>query len=170
MWFPAEQSPAGSDTPQDLVRRSIRPRGTLFCRVSDPAEQGSAIKYTHLFHCSAGSYTPQDLVPWDLKPRRILFCGVWYLAGFCSAGVANPSGKLRPGRIRRKSSESLPFPRGTTFEFKYLGEFEMEIKNNLGHESGAHMGLIHENNQRPKILCNVGLQLHTSTGPYFYQL
>ncbi len=34
-------------------------------------------------------------------------------------------------------------PRGTTFEFEYLGEFEMEIKNILVHESGAHMGLIH---------------------------
>ncbi len=33
---------------------------------------------------------------------------------------------------------------GTTFEFEYLGEFEMEIKNILGHESGAHMGLIFE--------------------------
>jgi hypothetical protein len=31
-------------------------------------------------------------------------------------------------------------PRGTTFEFKYLGELEMEIKNILRHESGAHMG------------------------------
>jgi hypothetical protein len=28
-------------------------------------------------------------------------------------------------------------PPGTTFEFEYLGEFEMEIKNILGHESGA---------------------------------
>jgi hypothetical protein len=42
-------------------------------------------------------------------------------------------------------------PRGTTFEFKYLGEFEMEIKNILGHELGTHMRLIHEKNQRPKI-------------------
>jgi hypothetical protein len=44
-------------------------------------------------------------------------------------------------------------PRGTTFEFEYLGEFEMEIKNILGHELGAHMSLIHEKNQRPKISC-----------------
>ncbi len=43
--------------------------------------------------------------------------------------------------------------RGTTFEFEYLGEFEMEIKNILGHELGAHMRLIHEKNQRPKISC-----------------
>ncbi len=44
-------------------------------------------------------------------------------------------------------------PRGTTFEFEYLGEFEIEIKNILGHELGAHMRLIHEKNQRPKISC-----------------
>jgi hypothetical protein len=42
-------------------------------------------------------------------------------------------------------------PRGITFEFEYLGEFEIEIKDILEHESGAHMGLIHEKNQRPKI-------------------
>ncbi len=44
-------------------------------------------------------------------------------------------------------------PRGTTFEFEYLGEFEMEIKKFFGHESGAHMGLIHEKNKRPTISC-----------------
>jgi hypothetical protein len=35
-------------------------------------------------------------------------------------------------------------PRGTTFKFEYLGEFELEIKNILGHESGVAMGLIQE--------------------------
>jgi hypothetical protein len=44
-------------------------------------------------------------------------------------------------------------PRGTTFEFEYLGEFKIEIKTILEHESRAHMGLIHEKNQRPKISC-----------------
>ncbi len=44
-------------------------------------------------------------------------------------------------------------PRGTTFELEYLSEFEMEIKNILGYELGAHMRLIHEKNQRPKISC-----------------
>ncbi len=44
-------------------------------------------------------------------------------------------------------------PRGTTFKFEFLGEFGIEIKNILEHESGAHMGLIHEKNQRPKISC-----------------
>ncbi len=93
-----------------LWGRSIRPHRTLFCGVSDPAEQASAIKYTHLCHSSLGSDTPQDLVPLGLIPtpqdlvlrglipRRILFCGLSY-----------PTGKLRPRRIRRKSFESLPF-------------------------------------------------------------
>jgi hypothetical protein len=44
-------------------------------------------------------------------------------------------------------------PLGNTFKLEYLGEFEMEIKNILGHESGAHLGLIYEKNQRPKISC-----------------
>jgi hypothetical protein len=43
-------------------------------------------------------------------------------------------------------------PRGTTFEFEYLGKFEMEIKNILGLESGAHMGLIHEKKTEAKNL------------------
>jgi hypothetical protein len=42
---------------------------------------------------------------------------------------------------------------GTTFEFEYLSEFKMEIKNIFGHESGAHMGLIHEKKQEAKISC-----------------
>jgi hypothetical protein len=44
-------------------------------------------------------------------------------------------------------------PRGTTFKFEYLGEFKIDIKNILGYESAAHMGLIHEEKQRPKISC-----------------
>ncbi len=44
-------------------------------------------------------------------------------------------------------------PRGTTLEFEYLGEFEMEIKIILGHELGAHMRFIHEKTKRPKISC-----------------
>jgi hypothetical protein len=45
-----------------------------------------------------------------------------------------------------------------------LGEFKIEIKNILEHESGAHLGLIHEKNQRPKISCyctfKVALKTH----------
>jgi hypothetical protein len=44
-------------------------------------------------------------------------------------------------------------PHGTNFKFEYLGEFEMEIKNILGLESRALMGLIHEKKQRRKISC-----------------
>ncbi len=86
VWYPAELCSAGSDTLQDFVRRSIRSWKTLFCRVSDPTEQASAVKYTHLCHCSAGSDTPQDLVPWGLIPRKTWFHGVWYPAGSCPAG------------------------------------------------------------------------------------
>jgi hypothetical protein len=43
-------------------------------------------------------------------------------------------------------------PRGTTFKFEYLCEFEMEITNILGLESGAHMGRIHEKKTEAKNL------------------
>jgi hypothetical protein len=43
-------------------------------------------------------------------------------------------------------------PCGTTFEFEYLGEFKMEIKNILGHESGARIGLIYEKKTEAKNL------------------
>ncbi len=98
MWYPAEVCSAGSDTPQDFVRRSIRPRRTsfcfkihislsLFCGVWYPGRLGST-----------GSDTSQDLVLRGLIPRRILFCG-----------VSDPTGKLRPRRIKQKSFKSLPF-------------------------------------------------------------
>ncbi len=109
MWYPAELCSAGSDTPQDFVRQSTRSHRMLFCRVSDPIVQASAIKYTHLCYCSEGSDTPQDLVLWGLIPRRILFCSVGYLTRFCSAGYQTPLAKLRSHRIRRKSFESFPF-------------------------------------------------------------
>ncbi len=99
----------GFDTPQDFVKRGIYARRTLFCRVSDLAEQMSAIKCTQLCHCSAGSDTPtrlscvgsdtpQDLVLRGLIPRSILICG-----------VSDPVGKLRPRRTRQKGFASLPF-------------------------------------------------------------
>jgi hypothetical protein len=37
--IPAEQHPAGSNSPLNKVLRGIRPRGTKSCRVSNPAEQ-----------------------------------------------------------------------------------------------------------------------------------
>jgi hypothetical protein len=98
VWYPAGLWSAGSDTPQNFVKRGIRPRRMLFCGVSDLAEQVSAIKCTQLCHSSAGSDTPQDLAPWGLIPRRILFCG-----------VSDSAGRLRPRETRRKSFESLPF-------------------------------------------------------------
>ncbi len=98
VWYPAGLCSVGSDTPQDFVKRGIRPRRTsvcykmyttrpLFCGVWYPARL-----------CSAGYDTPQGLVLRGLIPRRILFCG-----------VSDPAGKLGPRRTRRKSFESLPF-------------------------------------------------------------
>ncbi len=75
-WFEKKKANLTSDTPQDFVPWGLIPRWTLFCRVSDPAEQVWAIKCTQLYHCSAGSDTPQDLVLQGLIPRRVLFCGV----------------------------------------------------------------------------------------------
>ncbi len=49
-------------------------------------------------------------------------------------------------------------PRRTTFEFEYLREFEMEIKNILGHELGAHMRLIHEKTRGQKSRATVPLR------------
>jgi hypothetical protein len=48
-------------------------------------------------------------------------------------------------------------PHGTTFKFEDLGEFKMDIKNILGDESGAHMGLIHEKNRGQKSRATVPL-------------
>jgi hypothetical protein len=52
-------------------------------------------------------------------------------------------------------------PRGTTFEFEYLGEVKMNINNILGNESAAHMGLIHEENGGPKSCAFVPLKGHS---------
>jgi hypothetical protein len=41
VWYPAEQCPAGSDTPLNKVLRGIIPRRTKSCGVSDPTEQHS---------------------------------------------------------------------------------------------------------------------------------
>jgi hypothetical protein len=35
-------------------------------------------------------------------------------------------------------------PQRTTFEFEYLCNFEIELKNNLGCDSGVHMESIHK--------------------------
>ncbi len=48
---------------------------------------------------------------------------------------------------------------GTTFKFEYLGEFKIETKNILEHESGAHMGLIHEKNRGQKSRATVPLKV-----------
>jgi hypothetical protein len=57
-------------------------------------------------------------------------------------------------------------PRRTTFKFKYLREFEPEFEIVLGYESGAHMGSIHEKNQRPKISCYCTFKASLSVLPF----
>jgi hypothetical protein len=124
VWYPAELCSVGSDTPQDFVRQCIRPHRTLFCGVSDPTEQASAIKHTHLCHCSAGSDTPQDT-----------FGKSFACINYTTQGLYYPC-------LKKHQSWKWFFvlrgmiPCGTTFEFEYLGEVEIEIKNILEHESG----------------------------------
>ncbi len=172
MWYPPELCSAGSDTPQDFVRRSIRPRRTsvcfkiytslsLFCRVWYPAEP-----------CSAVSDTVQDFVlrgirplwqiktlqnqtksfkslPFSLKGlfSKIVFMYKLYYPRLIVFMLKEP-----PISKMVFCSTRYETPRNH-FEFEYLGEFEIEIKNILEHESRAHMGLIHEKNQKPKISC-----------------
>jgi hypothetical protein len=64
------------------------------------------------------------------------------------------------GSMLKKSPSSffLKIPRGirtrgTTSKFECFPEFKSEFENNLGYESGIHMGSIHEKNKRPKISC-----------------
>jgi hypothetical protein len=40
---PAEKNPAGYQTPQNKILRGIRPHGTKFCGVSDPANNGRVV-------------------------------------------------------------------------------------------------------------------------------
>jgi hypothetical protein len=84
----------------------IRPRLTLFCRVSDPTEQAFAIKCAQHCHCCSvgfdtpaglsfqgSDYPPQDLCSGGLIPCRILF--FW---------VSDSAGKLRPCRISEEKA------------------------------------------------------------------
>jgi hypothetical protein len=84
---PAGRRSAGYQTCRTRICYKIYTSLSLFCGVWYPASLGSA-----------GSDTPQDLVLRGLIPRWILFCG-----------VSDPTGKLRPRRIRQKRFKSLPF-------------------------------------------------------------
>jgi hypothetical protein len=57
---PAEQDPAGYQTPCNSVLRGIRPHGTKSCGVSDPAEQWQSCVHFIADTCSARSDTPQN--------------------------------------------------------------------------------------------------------------
>jgi hypothetical protein len=83
VWYPAELCSTGSDTPQDFVRRSIRPRRTLFCGgliLLGPRRTSVCYKiYTSLSllcrvwyparSCSMGSDTSQDFVLRGIRPH-----------------------------------------------------------------------------------------------------
>jgi hypothetical protein len=140
VWYPARLSSAGSDTPQGLVLRGLIPRRILFCGVSDPA----------------GKLRPRrtrrksfESLPFSLKGhfQKLSAC-----INYTTQGISDPC-------LKSPLSESFfcvlqgLIPRRTTLTFEYLREFEPEFEEVLGYELGAHMGSIHEKNQRPKISC-----------------
>jgi hypothetical protein len=50
----------------------------------------------------------------------------------------------------------------SNFEYEYLGEFETEFKNILGHESGAQVCSFDGKKQRSKISCYCPFKLTTT--------
>jgi hypothetical protein len=64
------------------------------------------------------------------------------MAKVCSAGSDTPQNKLLLGIT----------PRGTTIEYTYLCEFEIEFKNILGCVFGACMGSIDEKSEAENLV------------------
>ncbi len=114
---PAEQEPAGYQTPQNKSLLGIRPRWTKSCGVPDPAEPWQRCVYFKADACSAGSDTPQNNILWRLILRLTKFCRVSDPAVQSSAGFQTP---------------------GNNFKYKYFHEFETEFKNILGCEFGDY--------------------------------
>ncbi len=140
VWYPARLSSAGSDTTQGLVLRGLIPCRILYCGVSDPAgklrpRRTRRKSFESLPFTLKGLFSKIGCMYKLHYPRHIGFMlkepPIWNF--FC----------VLRGLI----------PRRTTFKFEYLLEFEPEFENVLGYELGAHMGSIHEKNQRPKISC-----------------
>jgi hypothetical protein len=125
--IPAEQNPAGYQTPQNKTLRGIRPRRTMSCGVSDPTEQWQICVHFIAYKCSAGSDTPQNNVLRGLIPRLTKSCG-----------CQTPRNKVLRG-IK---------PCGTTFKNEYFCKFEKELKKCLGCEFGDYVGSIRGKNQR----------------------
>ncbi len=99
---------AGSDISQDFVPRGIRPHRILF----------RGVWYTTRL-CSVGSDIPQGFVPRGLIPRRTSFRWVLNLSEFCSVGSDIPE-CLVP-RFKQTTQDSVPWgirPRGTTLAWK----------------------------------------------------
>ncbi len=129
--IPHRAKPSRYQTPQNKILRGIRPCGTKSCGVS-PAEQPSAIKYTHHCHCSARSDTLKNNILRGQKLRLTKSCG-----------VSDPAEQSYAGYHTQ----------GNNFKYKYFREFKKEFKNILGCEFWDYMGSIHGKNQRSKISC-----------------
>jgi hypothetical protein len=93
---PAEQDPAGYQTPQNYVLQGIKPHRTMadLCTFY-------SIQYT----CSAGSDTPQNNVLRGLIPRLTKSCGVSDPAEQSPAGYQTPRNNIQKRiflRIRKR--------------------------------------------------------------------
>ncbi len=55
-----------------------------------------------------------------------------------------------PLETRSLAAYGQRFNHSNKFKEAYLGKFEIEIEHILEHESGVHMGLIHEKNKSQK--------------------
>jgi hypothetical protein len=73
--IPRRTNPARYKTPQNKTLRSIRPRRTKSCGVSDPAEQWQICVHFIGYTCSAGSDTPINKVLRGIRPRGTKSCG-----------------------------------------------------------------------------------------------
>jgi hypothetical protein len=140
VWYPTRLGSAGSDTQQDLVLRGLIPCRILFCGVSDLTGK---LRPRRIWRKSFES------LPFSLKGH--------FSKIVCMYKLHYPRlivSMLKEPPILKKFffSAGYDIPRNH-FRIWVSGEFEMEIKNILGHELGAHMRLIHGKKQRPKISC-----------------
>jgi hypothetical protein len=101
---------------------------------------------------SAGSDTPQDLVLRDLIPRRILFCG-----------VSDPTGKLRPRRIRQKSFKSFK-----SLPFSLKGQFSTIVCMHKLHYPRPIVSMLKESRILKMVFCSAGYDTRRTTFEFEY--
>ncbi len=140
VWFPAGLCSAGSDTPQNFVKQGIRPHTILFCGVSDPADK---LRPRRTKRKSVES------LPFSLKG---LFSKI-----VCMYKLHNPrhiwSMLKEPPIWKFFCVLRGLIPPQNNFEIRISPRIRTRNRKSLGYELGAHMGSIHEKNQRPKISC-----------------